>query len=607
MINIPTVAAAYNDEMNHVDRGDQLRSYYKYDHALRRGPWQALAWTFLLDVALVNSYVAQLHGQPKWKRYTNHRQWRECIYNELFNAYGHDSQARQLYRAGDERDLQDAELQRKHVDREINFINRQAKSDCLACQGCRQGQLRTNASEWSPLTEVSGNQEKKERKRPKVLAGFLGTAWLAVGLVVVHYFVAFNPHENPFQMPGQATEDGRPLTANPIDVMATHLTRQVCQYFSLSDRTWIPIWLKGSKRWHTVFEKLMTGLGILISGYANLRCGISAYHFQLIAHLAWFSTVTHLAGLSALRQHLHRRPVEKWGRLFFMVVLAIMLLAAMFPTLFFNWAHDANQGSASFPGSNAICFFNASRAVKWHKERHAYNTLYTATNSHAFNSAIMSMILLILSLASLIFKAQDSVSHVAKSARKEFSDLWKRYIRRLKNGEQTSGLRLYSDLLISTLSDVYWLLVSAIWGTVKLFMAKSSAYVDEDDWTFGQILPIFLLLGPLVTTAAIFFEPQAQTCPPLAVTVEVNEAEGAGEVLTPMRAFNRDDEYRSHPAEPTEMPRFRQQVENFVRRNYYDFATCPWMPPAVALAFLQILTATVLMFIHLVKERLKNA
>jgi len=34
--NIPTVAAAYNDEMNHVDQGDQLRSYYAYDHPLRR-------------------------------------------------------------------------------------------------------------------------------------------------------------------------------------------------------------------------------------------------------------------------------------------------------------------------------------------------------------------------------------------------------------------------------------------------------------------------------------------------------------------------------------------------------------------------------------------
>lgn len=58
MINIPRVAAEHNDEMNHVDRGDQLRSYYTYDHPLRRGAWQTLAWTFLVEVALVNSYVA---------------------------------------------------------------------------------------------------------------------------------------------------------------------------------------------------------------------------------------------------------------------------------------------------------------------------------------------------------------------------------------------------------------------------------------------------------------------------------------------------------------------------------------------------------------------
>ncbi|RYC80246.1 hypothetical protein BFJ63_vAg16867 [Fusarium oxysporum f. sp. narcissi] len=73
IVQIPTVAAAYNEEMNHVDRGDQLRSCYKYRHPLRRGAWQALCWTFLLDVALVNSYLLQRYGQPRWKRYTNHR------------------------------------------------------------------------------------------------------------------------------------------------------------------------------------------------------------------------------------------------------------------------------------------------------------------------------------------------------------------------------------------------------------------------------------------------------------------------------------------------------------------------------------------------------
>jgi hypothetical protein len=72
VILIPTVAATYNDERNHVDRGDQLRSYTPYDHRLRRGPWQALAWTFLLDVIPVNTYLLQLHApQLNWQRYKN--------------------------------------------------------------------------------------------------------------------------------------------------------------------------------------------------------------------------------------------------------------------------------------------------------------------------------------------------------------------------------------------------------------------------------------------------------------------------------------------------------------------------------------------------------
>jgi hypothetical protein len=35
VIPIPTVSASYNDEMNHVDRGDQIRSYTSYEHRFR--------------------------------------------------------------------------------------------------------------------------------------------------------------------------------------------------------------------------------------------------------------------------------------------------------------------------------------------------------------------------------------------------------------------------------------------------------------------------------------------------------------------------------------------------------------------------------------------
>jgi hypothetical protein len=102
LISIPTIAASYNDEMNHVDRGDQRRSCLGYDHPMRRGAWQAIAWTFLLDVVLVNSFLLQLHGQPAWNRYTNQKKWRECLYNEVFKAFHSKSQSRQLFRAGDE-------------------------------------------------------------------------------------------------------------------------------------------------------------------------------------------------------------------------------------------------------------------------------------------------------------------------------------------------------------------------------------------------------------------------------------------------------------------------------------------------------------------------
>ncbi|KAJ0134870.1 Uncharacterized protein HZ326_22075 [Fusarium oxysporum f. sp. albedinis] len=65
LISIPTVAATYNDEMNHVDRGDQMRAYQGYDHPIRRGAWQALTWTFLLDVVLGKSVKAEVSD---WRR-----------------------------------------------------------------------------------------------------------------------------------------------------------------------------------------------------------------------------------------------------------------------------------------------------------------------------------------------------------------------------------------------------------------------------------------------------------------------------------------------------------------------------------------------------------
>jgi hypothetical protein len=151
LISIPTIAASYSDEMNHVDRGDQRRSYLGYDHPIRRGAWQAIAWTFLLDVVLVHSFLLQLHGQPAWSRCTSQKKWRECLYNAVFKAFHPQSQSRKLFRAGDE----------STPIAQHKFVRRGKKPECLACQGLQLGQPRSRSSR-KPSAPVSRNKRRHQ-------------------------------------------------------------------------------------------------------------------------------------------------------------------------------------------------------------------------------------------------------------------------------------------------------------------------------------------------------------------------------------------------------------------------------------------------------------
>lgn len=54
--------------------------------------------------------------------------------------------------------------------------------------------------------------------------------------------------------------------------------------------------------------QILTGISILISGYAQLECGLSCYHWQVLVYLAWFSSLTHLSCLTLLRNYLCQSP-----------------------------------------------------------------------------------------------------------------------------------------------------------------------------------------------------------------------------------------------------------------------------------------------------------
>jgi hypothetical protein len=139
----PAAAIDYNDNMGAVDIGDQLRSYSGYDHRFRRGGWQSISWSFLLEVALVNSYLLQLRGQPSWQRYKNQVEWRQRLVDDICKTYEKQGSSRQRFRAGDE----------FTPISQHNHVNREKRARCGACQGQQVGLARSRR----PLTELGGN------------------------------------------------------------------------------------------------------------------------------------------------------------------------------------------------------------------------------------------------------------------------------------------------------------------------------------------------------------------------------------------------------------------------------------------------------------------
>lgn len=101
--------------------------------------------------------------------------------------------------------------------------------------------------------------------------------------------------------------------------------------------------------------QLATGIAILISGYSQLHCGLSCYHWKVVGRLAWFSSLTHLSCLTLLRNHLYNNPAERQWRLLFMFILIVMHITAMVPTSNYDW--DVTNMNRPLQSDYAICYF----------------------------------------------------------------------------------------------------------------------------------------------------------------------------------------------------------------------------------------------------------
>ncbi|RSL41343.1 hypothetical protein CEP53_012810 [Fusarium sp. AF-6] len=248
---------------------------------------------------------------------------------------------------------------------------------------------------------------------PGVLVGFLGTTWLMVAMIIVHYLAFFDPELDPFRNVGSGSrepvnEPNATFKPNPIDIMLLGFIRRRCRQlrsrWSSKDRrstAGLSRLQQSMTRCILSFVdlQLIAGLGILISGFISVTNDLPAYHWSILVYLAWLSNISHLSGLTALRGYLH----------------SLLLLVRLVPTAFFNWrGDDIREAPETFslaePMSLAKCFFSPGLLKVYREQQESYEQkarqegqdipLTPFFESHAFQVMIISLVLLVLNFSS---------------------------------------------------------------------------------------------------------------------------------------------------------------------------------------------------------------
>ncbi|KAI9718434.1 MAG: hypothetical protein M1812_004155 [Candelaria pacifica] len=144
------------------------------------------------------------------------------------------------------------------------------------------------------------------------------------------------------------------------------------------DVLWCKARFKPAKAWEPTLrravlvfsdQQVVTGIALLTSGYAQLPVNIASYHWELIVYLSWFSSLTHLATLTVLRQYFLDHSAARIWRAILMLVTATLLAVALLPTGDYWWLKPITKG---LPAS---CFFerlgsrNPAERLKWDRDQ----------------------------------------------------------------------------------------------------------------------------------------------------------------------------------------------------------------------------------------------
>ena len=357
--------------------------------------------------------------------------------------------------------------------------------------------VRTSATSWLMVFNLS---------RCKVLLGFLASAYLTLPLVCWLYLRTLSTTTNRND---QAFITFWCRRSQP-PAQANVLAAERC-VLMISD------------------QQLVTGLAILGAGFTQLTNDLPAIYWQVIVNLAWFSTITHLATLAALRTYFKAHSTIRNWRLVLMIALALLQIAALVPTGHPFWPLNYPNTPYNIP---AKCYFTRTSQ---RNPDDAFDTL----------GMTISVIFIVISLSAKAIAITDRASRTRNTIfRSKANSLFVSWLRKL--GQRSphgyiqvlkrpllvvvastfvlyqAALDVFSSVLwevhhspaLSSLLDpakvgqIMWLAIAIAWGTVRLVKTRNLVSAEEI-WGFGQWIPVLLVGLPLLS---IFEAAQGKPC-----------------------------------------------------------------------------------------------
>ena len=242
-------------------------------------------------------------------------------------------------------------------------------------------------------------------------------------------------------------------------------------------------------------QELLTGLSLLIAGFAT-HCSISAYHFEIVGDLAWFSSNVHLTSLTVLETYLLQRPGVRNWRVVSIMCMGILLIA-----------NNAMQGHWAWHASwsfDAQCLFE-NLVGDWGGAPGYWAEINIALIVFFYP---MQILLLFESTSEFIDdwlwrrplkgmdKAVRTSNELVSSSRSTLLKLryqCQRFIYKTARAVYTLVAALLGSRTASFALDLFWF-GCGIWNIMgdSVFAAERMGG-GENLWTFGHIMPLLLL------------------------------------------------------------------------------------------------------------------